>query len=197
MNREELLERYKKKSERFQRRKISGVIIIAIWIIVLAFGFFVWLKGFFTGGNFVYQPKATVSTLNTIELTKFLFTVSLFALAGNIAQNVFSLFEKFWQIEALGDTLEFAEENNKRFTERQILRLLNSSPTNIVFFRPLFFPLISAILAIPVIFLIYGFNADLPRIAVVSFLTGIISHVVLEQLLNKARWFFEALFATG
>lgn len=197
MEKEELLKLYNQKVGKFQEKKYAGILIISLWIGALAFGFAIWLKGWFIGTDLVYQPKGNVTTLSTLKLAKYLFTVSLFAVAGNIAQNVYNLFGKFWQIEALGDQLKIAEEDDKAEIEDKVGNLLNSSSTNITFFRPLFFPMISGILAIPIIFLIYGLNADLPRIIVVSFLTGIIGHVVLAQLQSKTKSFIEALFSSS
>lgn len=173
MTKEELLNRYEKRAQDYKKRKFRGPLILFGWTVALAFGFVIWLKGWYIGMDLIYQPRKAPCTLSSADLTRLVFTIALFAAAGNLSKNTYNVFVKFWQSEVLNDRFEVAE-NNKGFYAGRIKDFISSSPTNITFFRPLFFPIISALLAIPVIFLVYGFNADLPRVVIVSFLTGMV-----------------------
>jgi len=192
MTNEELLDCYDKRARDYKKRKYLGPLILFGWTVALAFGFVVWLKGWYIGMDLIYFPRGAACVLSSADLTRFVFTIALFAAVGNLSRNTYNIFVKFWQSEVLKDRFQIAE-NNKSFYLGRIKDFINSSPTNITLFRPLFFPIISGILAIPIVFLIYGFNADLPRVAIVSFLTGIVANVVLTGLQKKADGFIKAI----
>lgn len=192
MTEEELLNRYDERAQDYKKRKLRGPLILFGWAVALAFGFAVWLKGWYIGTDLIYQPREMTCVLSPGDLTRFVFTIALFAAVGNLSRNTYNIFVKFWQSEVLKDRFQVAK-NSKGFYLGRIKDFINSSPTNITLFRPLFFPIISGILAIPIVFLIYGFNADLPRVAVVSFLTGIVANLVLTGLQKKADGFVKAI----
>lgn len=64
------------------------------------------------------------------------------------------------------------EEKCKLFVSRK-LDFLNSSSTNVLCFRPFFFPLVGGVLTVIVVLALYDFNINLPRLMVVSILLGV------------------------
>lgn len=165
---------------------------LLLWFVVIGFGFKVWLDGWLIGYDLVYNPQTDTPLTNTTHLKSFLFTISLFGVIGGVARQFVNVFYKFYQAQTIKDLdLEpFTRIPNVNAPNPvdigKVRRFLNSSPINILFFRPLFSPLLGAIVAIFAVLALYGFNADLPRVIIISLGSGAIAARFIEWVVRKA-----------
>ncbi|MBS3789194.1 hypothetical protein KGY79_13495, partial [Candidatus Bipolaricaulota bacterium] len=147
-------------------RTVPGLLL---WVIAIGLGFGVWLDGLFTGQDLVYNPKTHTPLANIADLKAFLFTAGLFGVIGGFIRQFVNIFYKFYQAQTIRglDLKPYTNVPNKNAPNpveiSKVRRFLNSSPINILFFRPVFSPFLGAIVAIFAVLALYGFNADLPR----------------------------------
>jgi|GEM_PF-4296094 len=160
---------------------ISSTILLC-WIGFIIFAFTVWLTGWHTGSNFVYHPSLT--TPDKQGLASFFYTIALFAIAGSTVSHILGIFYKFWQIER-DPTIN---------QDIDIIEFLNSSKTNVLFFRPIFFPFVAGIFATFFVFLLQGFGASLTRIVIVSLFVGIFVGYFSLKIFAKVTKVFRSIY---
>lgn len=151
-----------KKKQEFRKGDfwISSVILL-FWIGLIIFAFLVWLNGWYVDNNFIYHPRLIMP--DTKSIINFFYTIGLFSVTACVVAQIYSVFYTIWEVES--DYIQYMDSHREN--------LLNSSKTNVLFFRPVFFPFASGVLAIFFVFLLHGFSANLGRIAIVSIAVGV------------------------
>lgn len=179
--------------EIFTKKALYGTVPgLLLWLIAIGLGFKVWLDGLFIGYDLVYNPETHTPLANIADLKAFLFTVGLFGVIGGFIRQFVNVFYKFYQAQTIKglDLKPFTNVPNKNAPNPveigKVRRLLNSSPINILFFRPVFSPPLGAIVAMFSVLALYGFNADLPRVIIVSLGSGAIAPQFVKWVIRKA-----------
>jgi len=93
----------------------------------------------------------------------------------------------------LKDEKEDIEANLKNIFSQKMVNFFNSSPTNILLFRPALFPFLGGLTAIIVVFIVTGFYSSLSRVAIFAFITGMATDKVLQVIHEKAGNFIDSI----